>query len=319
MEPLRWGILGSAKIARTVVAPGIHAADHAVLAALATTRPERALPFAAMAPGLRLHETYEALIDDPGIDAVYVPLPNHLHVEWTRRALDAGKHVLCEKPLALAAGEIDGLIAARDAAERVAAEAFMVLSHPQWHRAKALVDDGAIGPLVHIEGAFTYRNTDPANIRNRPETGGGGLWDIGVYPAITARYVTGAEPVGLRADIQREGGVDTFARVWADFPGVTMAFTCGMRQAPRQEMTFQGETGWLRLTAPFNAALYGDTAIELRRADGTMTIERFNGVNQYRAMIEDFGRAVRDGIPPPCTLEVSRGNAAMIEAILAAG
>ncbi|MCL4187513.1 MAG: Gfo/Idh/MocA family oxidoreductase [Rhodobacteraceae bacterium] len=318
--PMRWGILGAAKIAETAVAPAIHMAEGAVLAALATRgHSARVDRFAARYPGLRLVQGYEALLADPGIDAVYIPLPNHMHVEWTERALAAGKHVLCEKPIAMQAGEIDRLIAARDAAGRLAAEAFMVVHHPQWQRARTLIAEGAIGALSHVEGVFAYNNAaDPGNIRNRAETGGGGLPDIGVYPAITTRFATAAEPLRLRADIRWENGVDSFARVWADFPGFTASFYVSMRLALRQEMVFHGTDGWMRLAAPFNAGLYGEAQIEIRMNDGRRSIEAFPGVDQYRLMVEAFGRSAATGAPFACTLESSKANQAMIDAIFAA-
>lgn len=317
-QPIRWGILGAAKIARTDVGPAIHAARGATLAALATTRPEAAAPFAALAPGLRVHDSYAALLADPQIDAVYIPLPNHLHVDWTLRAIDAGKHVLCEKPIALEAAQIDRLIAARNASGLKVAEAFMVTHHPQWALVRDLLAAGTIGPLRHVEGSFTYNNTDPANIRNRAELGGGGLRDVGVYPCVTTRFATGAEPERLRADLRIEGGVDTFARVRADFPGFTMSFYCGMRQARRQQMLFHGTDGVIELSAPFNARVYGDTRVDWTGADGVRHSRRFNGVDQYALMIEGFGAAVRGEAAFNCPLEFSRGNQAMIDAVFAA-
>jgi predicted dehydrogenase len=317
--PVRWGILGGAKIARDYVAPAIHQAEGATLAALATTSPEKAEPFEARYPDLRIVPSYEALLDDPDIDALYIPLPNHLHVEWTERALKAGKPVLCEKPIALAASEIDRLIALRDETGLLAAEAFMIVHHPQWQRARSLVAEGALGRLVHVDAAFTYRNTDSGNIRNQAALGGGGVYDIGVYPCLATRYVTAREPERVRADLRIEAGVDTFARVWADFADFTLSFYCGMRQAPRQEMVFHGEEGWLRLTAPFNARSYGDCRLDLRGADGTIRSERYNGRDQYQLMIEAFGRSLREGEAFACPLEFSRGNQVMIDAILAAG
>lgn len=318
-EPVRWGILGAAKIAREYVAPAIHQATGATLAALASASPEKAAPFRARYPGLRIVPDYDALLADPEIDAVYIPLPNHLHVAWTEKALRAGKPVLCEKPIALEAPDIDRLIALRDATGLIAAEAFMIVHHPQWQRARALVAEGAIGRLLHVEAAFTFRNADPANIRNQAATGGGGIYDIGVYPCLGTRFVTGAEPERVRADLRLEAGVDTFARVWADFPGFTLSFYCGMRQAPRQEMVFHGEDGWLRLTAPFNARSYGDARLDLRGPDGAIRSEHYNGIDQYQLMIEAFVRSLREGTPFACPLEFSRGNQAMIDAILAEG
>jgi predicted dehydrogenase len=317
-DAMRWGILGAAKIARTALLPAIQAAEGAELVALGTGDAAKAAPFAAVVPGLRVMG-YEALLADPGVDAVYIPLPNHMHVHWTLRALAAGKHVLCEKPLALTAPEIDRLIAARDASGLLAAEAFMVCHHPQWARLRALLAEGAIGDLGHVEGMFTYRNTDMANIRNRAETGGGGLRDIGVYPLVTTRFATGAEPGAIRADIRRQNGVDVFARVWADFPGFTFSMHCGMRLQRRQDMVFHGSAGWIRMTAPFNPPQMGEAQIMLHRADGSVLVERFPEVDQYRLMVENFGRAARAEAAFPCPLEFSRGNQAALDAILAAG
>lgn len=315
---MRWGILGAAKIARTALLPAFQTAEKAELVALGTGDPAKAAPFAAVAPGLRVMG-YDALLADADVDAIYIPLPNHMHVEWVERALAAGKHVLCEKPLALTAPEIDRLIAARDASGRLAAEAFMVCHHPQWARVRTLLAEGAIGRLGHVEGMFTYHNTDPGNIRNRPETGGGGLRDIGVYPLVTARFATGAEPGHIRADIRRENGVDVFARVWADFPDFTFSMHCGMRLQRRQDMVFHGSTGWIRMTAPFNPPLMGEARIEISRADGSVLVERFPDVDQYRLMVENFGRAARGEAGFACPLEFSRGNQAALDAILAAG
>ncbi|NCM96725.1 MAG: Gfo/Idh/MocA family oxidoreductase, partial [Rhodobacterales bacterium] len=257
MTAVRWGILGASHFAQGHMAPAIHAACGAELVALATSDPARAAPFAAFCPGLKVHASYDALLADPGIDAVYIPLPNHLHVEWTLKALAAGKHVLCEKPIALVESEFDSLIAARDASGRLVAEAYMIVHHPQWQRARALVQSGAIGPLRHVDAVFCYDNrADPGNIRNRPETAGGGIRDIGVYTYGAARFVTGAEPDDLQARVKRENGVDTWAQVTGHMqgPGGRFSYSAitSMRLFPRQEVVFQGDDGLIRLTAPFN-------------------------------------------------------------------
>ncbi|MCB1376343.1 MAG: Gfo/Idh/MocA family oxidoreductase, partial [Rhodobacteraceae bacterium] len=211
-QAMRWGILGAAKIAREHLAPAIQQAAGHEFAALATGSDDKAAPFRALRGDIRVHATYEALLADPDIDAVYIPLPNHLHVAWSLKALAAGKHVLCEKPLALRAEEIDALIAARDASGRLCAEGFMVCHHPQWLHVRQMLRDGAIGSLRHVDAAFAFNNPDPGNIRNRPETGGGAIYDIGVYPCITTRFATGAEPLRLEAELERENGVDVVAR-----------------------------------------------------------------------------------------------------------
>ncbi|HKK98298.1 MAG TPA: Gfo/Idh/MocA family oxidoreductase, partial [Marivita sp.] len=176
MSVIRWGILGAAKFAQDQMAPAIHAARDAQLVALATSNSGKAAPFAAIAPGLRVMDSYDSLLADASIDAVYVPLPNSLHVEWTRKALQAGKHVLTEKPIAMQADDIDSLIALRDQTGLQAAEAYMIVHHPQWHDTRRLVQDGVIGDLRRVNATSTYDNSgDPGNIRNAVDTGGGSL------------------------------------------------------------------------------------------------------------------------------------------------
>jgi predicted dehydrogenase len=315
---MKWGILGAAKIARTELAPAMQLARGSEFVALATRDTTRAAPFAALAPGLRVHDSYDALLADPLVDAVYIPLPNHLHVDWSIRAAQAGKHVLCEKPIALVASQIDDLLAARDRTGKLIAEAFMGAHHPQWDRVRALLASGVIGRLEHVEGCFTYTNRDLGNIRHDPTMGGGGLRDVGVYPCITARMATRAEPVRLRSDIRLQNGVDIFARVWADFPDFTMSFYCGMMQTRRQHMIFHGQDGWIELAAPFNGNVYGDARVEWKGADGVLQMERFNNVNQYALMLENFAASATTGTPFACPLEFSRGNQAMIDAIFEA-
>ena len=312
---MRWGILGGAKIARTALVPAIQTARGARLVALATRDVDKAAPFVALEPGLRVHRAYEDLLADPEVDAVYIPLPNDLHVAWTLRAMAAGKHVLCEKPIALQAGQIDALIAARDASGLLCAEAFMVCHHPQWRRVRALLAEGAIGPLRHVEGAFTYDNPDIGNIRNHSRHGGGGLRDVGVYPCITTRFATGAEPVRLRADVQHENGVDVMARVWADFPDFTLSFYCGMRQHRHQFMLFHGRDGVIELPFPFSPGVAGEALVRVITGAGERRIERHEPVDHYREMVEAFAASAFDGAPFACPLEFSRGNQAMIDAI----
>ncbi|MDF0600410.1 Gfo/Idh/MocA family oxidoreductase [Psychromarinibacter sp. C21-152] len=319
MEPIRWGVLGAAKFARDQMARAIHAAEGAEFAALATSSPEKAAGFRAFAPGIRVHESYDALLADPEIDAVYIPLPNHLHVEWTIRALEAGKHVLCEKPIAMAEGQFDDLVAARDASGKLAAEAYMIVHHPQWQRAKALYEEGAIGKLVLVDTVFSYDNrADPGNIRNKVETGGGSLHDIGVYTFGAARFVTGEEPEALSARLRRENGVEVFAHVTGDFPSFRYSSVTSMRMFPRQYVTFHGEKGVMRLSCPFNANVFDQAELSVETAGFTVRTERFPGVNHYVLQVENFCRAVREGAAYPCPLEFSRGTQRMIDMVLAA-
>jgi predicted dehydrogenase len=319
IEPVRWGILGAAKFAREHMAPAIHAAEGAELAALATRDPAKADAFKAFCPGLRIHGDYDALLADPGIDAVYIPLPNHMHFGWTKKALAAGKHVLCEKPMTMATGEFDDLIAARDASGCLAAEAYMIVHHPQWQWAQARLAAGDIGRLVHVSGRFSFDNRDePGNIRNRPETGGGALRDIGVYVIGSARFVTGTEPVAVSGSIRWENGVDVFSRIAAEFPGFTYDAYVSTRAHPAQEMVFHGDAGVMTLTAPFNARVFGEARVIIEGAELTRTERRFPAADHYVLQVAAFCRSVRDGTAYPCPLEFSRGTQVMMDRVFSA-
>ena len=319
---VRWGILGAAKFAREQMGPAIHAAQGATLAGLATSSAKKAASFQSFAPELTHFDSYEALLASPDIDAVYIPLPNHLHIEWTLKALEAGKPVLAEKPLAMKAPEFDAVIEARDRTGLMAAEAYMIVHHPQWQRARELVQGGAIGQLQHVDGFFSYDNSaDVENIRNRPETGGGSIPDIGVYTMGSVRFVTGEEPKAVATEISWENGVDVTAHVTASFPSVRFQATTSMRMHPRQEMTFHGSDGIVRLTAPFNTNVFGQAEVHLHRnahipgSNPEITIERWPGVNHYVIQVENFGRAMRGEIDYPCPLEFSRGTQVMIDEV----
>jgi predicted dehydrogenase len=317
---MRWGILGASNFAQEQMAPAIHMAKDAELAALATSHPDKARAFQSFCPGLRVHSSYDALLADPTIDAVYIPLPNHLHVEWTLKTLAAGKHVLTEKPIAMKAREIDQIIAARDRTGLLAAEAYMIVHHPQWQRAKEWLEAGEIGTLVHADVAFSFHLTDGSNIRMKPETGGGSLRDIGVYTFGCARFVTGAEPVDISARIHRDNGVDTFAQVAAVMEGPHGRFTYGsmtsMRMYNRQTATFQGTKGMIRLDGgPFNANVNDLAAVELHRDGNRVVRDRFPTANHYKLQVEAFGRTVRTGEPYPCPLEFVRGTQAMMDRV----
>ncbi|WP_417817651.1 Gfo/Idh/MocA family protein [Tritonibacter scottomollicae] len=320
-NPVRWGVLGAAKFAREHMAPAIHAAEGAELAALATSSAEKAVPFQSFAPGIMVHESYEALLADPSIDAVYIPLPNHLHVEWAVKAMQAGKHVLVEKPATLQEAEFDQLIAARDAAGVLAAEAYMIVHHPQWQRVQELVQSGALGQLRHVSGRFSFDNRqDVDNIRNRPETGGGALRDIGVYVFGSARFVTGEEPMEVSAQIEWENGVDVLSNVQARFPGFLYTAYVSTRMQPYQEMLFHGDKGVLRLTAPFNPRVFGEARLELHQTShaagtGQVIAERFPLADHYKLQVEAFGRSLREGVPYACPLEFSRGTQAMMDRV----
>ncbi|GHF51248.1 Gfo/Idh/MocA family protein [Seohaeicola zhoushanensis] len=310
---VRWGILGAANFARQHMGPAIHAAKGADLVALATGSADKAEGFRAFCPGLRVHPTYDALLTDREIDAVYVPLPNHMHVDWTLKALDAGKHVLCEKPMTMQAAEFHTLMARRDQTGLLAAEAFMIVHHPQWQWVKEQVAGGGIGNLVHVSGRFSYDNRDPGNIRNRSDTGGGALRDIGVYVFGSTRFVTGEEPVEVASRIRWESGVDTFSEITASFPGFTYSAYVSTRLHPAQEMVFHGEAGLIRLATPFNANVFGMAQAELHRPGLEVMVKRWPGENHYVRQVEAFGHSIRTGEAYPCPLEFSYGTQEMID------
>ncbi len=317
---IRWGILGAAKFAQDHMAPAIHAARGAELVALATSDPAKAAGFLAFAPHLQVMDSYETLLADPTIDAVYIPLPNHLHIAWTIKALEAGKHVLCEKPIAMQADDFDQLIAVSAKAGKLAAEAFMIVHHPQFTRARELVQGGALGRLMHIDASFSYNNaSEPDNIRNRSETGGGGLPDIGVYTFGAARFVTGQDFTAVNyADIRYENGVDVYAQVAAKLGDINYSAIVSMRMFPRQQISFHGDKGLLQLTCPFNANLHDVAQLRLENDGQTVVTERWPAANHYVLQVEAFSEAAKNGTGYACPLAFSRGTQDMIDMVYAA-
>lgn len=312
---ITWGVLGASDFARKTMAPAIHAAGRSRLGALATRETARAAPFAAFAPDLRVHDTYEALLADPGIDAVYIPLPNGLHVAWTERAVAAGKAVLCEKPIGLQVADLDRLIALRDTSGVFIAEAWMPAHHPQWTLARDLLAEGAIGKLHTVTGLFTYGLSDPGNVRFRPALGGGALRDVGVYPVGGFRFATGLEPDVASAEAVFEGGVDTSAWVRARAGDVRFSFHVSMRTTRRQEMAFEGDRGWMVLRAPFNPGQYGEAEVYLRSDGVPDQTHRFPTARQYVDQVEAVAAALLDDAPYPMPLEQSRGTQRVIDAV----
>jgi predicted dehydrogenase len=322
MRRIRWGILGDAKIARDLVIPAIKVSRNGDVVALASRDRAKGQQTCDRFAIPTLRDGYESLLASPEVDAIYLPLPNTLHVEWTHRAIAAGKHVLCEKPLAMHAGEIAGLIEARDRSGLTVSEAFMVAHHPQWDYVRRAVADGRIGPLRMVDGAFTYRNLDSGNIRNRLELGGGALRDIGVYPVVTTRIVTGQEPIAAVARIERDAafGTDKLAVCLVTFEDFQLTFYCGTQAGRRQQMTFHGELGWLCLDAPFNPGIYGQAKVTLRLNDASGTEETiFPQANHYQNMVENFADAVLGVAPLAFPLESSRANQRVIDMLFEAG
>ncbi|MEP1209441.1 MAG: Gfo/Idh/MocA family oxidoreductase [Rhizobiaceae bacterium] len=319
---LRWGVLSTAKIGIEQGIPAIQLAENGNVTAIASRDLSRAETAAERFGIPQAFGSYEELLASDSIDAVYIPLLTSQHVEWSIKAADAGKHVLCEKPISLHASEIDAIIEARDRNNVLVTEAFMVTYHPQWHKLRSLLADGAIGELKHVQAAFTYNNTDPENMRNILAFGGGALPDIGVYPTVGTRFVTGMEPQKVSAQVQRNAttGTDNYASWRADFGSFEMTTYVATEMGLRQEIAFHGDQGWMELTAPFNAGLYdADTIILHNKDHSEVQTFRFAGVNQYQLQAEAIGRAVAGQKEEIFTLENSVNNQKLIDAIYRAG
>jgi predicted dehydrogenase len=319
---LRWGVLSTAKIGIEQVIPAIQAANNGNVVAIASRDLSRAQDVAQHFGIPQALGSYEELLASDDIDAVYIPLLTSQHVEWSIKAADAGKHVLCEKPISLHASEIDGIIEARDRNKVLVTEAFMVTYHPQWHKVRSLLAEDAIGTLKHVQAAFTYNNTDPENMRNILAFGGGALPDIGVYPTVGTRFVTGMEPKRVSAQVQRNPttGTDNYASWRADFGDFEMTSYVATEMALRQEIAFHGDQGWMELTAPFNAGLYdADTVILHNRDHDEVQTFRFPGVNQYQMQAEAIARSLAGEDEEIFTLESSVNNQKLIDAIYKAG
>jgi predicted dehydrogenase len=325
MDAVRWGILSTAGIATGKVIAGMQHADRCEVLAIAS-RDERRARDAASSLGIpRAYGSYEALLADPDVDAVYVPLPNHLHPEWTMRAARAGKHVLCEKPLAMTAAEAREMVAACEDAGVRLMEAFMYRLHPSWVAAREVVASGRIGSLVAVDTWFSYFNDDPANIRNIREAGGGALYDIGCYAVNLSRMLFGAEPTGLKASITRDpdSGVDIVTSAILEFATGVATFTCSTRMEPEQRVDIYGTRGRIRIPIPFNIPPDRPTSV-LIVAGGEPPVspgveERtFPARDPYAVESEAFATAILDGGPLPTPPADAIANLEVIEALFAA-
>jgi predicted dehydrogenase len=321
MKKVHWGVLGVARIATTKVIPAMQKGEFSEITAIASRDLHKAKEAAQKLGIPKAYGSYQEMLDDPDIEAVYNPLPNHLHVPWSIRAAEAGKHVLCEKPIALNAEEALGLVAARDRTGVVIGEAFMVQTHPQWVRTVELVRSGRIGELRSAAGTFNYFNRDPANVRNNPDWGGGALLDIGCYPIKTSRMVFREEPARVCGVIKRDPdfGIDMLTSAILEYPSGHCVFTCSMQVASSQSMQFCGTKGRIEIEIPYNA-LPGKVS-RIRIDDGRdligsgVTVEEFAPCDQYTIQGDLFSRAIREGGSPPVPLEDSLKNMAVIDAV----
>ncbi len=318
----RWGVLSTAKIGREHLLPAMVEADNGVLSAIASRDLSKAKALAERFGARHAFGSYEELLASSEVDGVYIPLPTSQHVEWAAKAIEAGKHVLVEKPLALDAKDILPLIKLRDQKKVLVCEAFMVIYHPQWIKVRDLIASGAIGRLRHVQGAFSYYNVDPNNMRNQLDLGGGALPDIGVYPTVSTRFSTGKEPLRVQATIERDKnfGTDIYSSIRADFGDFELSFYLSTQMAARQVMVFHGEKGFIEVFSPFNAGLYDHHRVELHNQNHTEAqVFRFPGTQQYRLEVETFARAAQGGKERVFTLEESVLNQKVIDAIFRAG
>jgi len=314
---LRWGVLSTANIGTEKVIPATQGSVHNEVVAIASRELGRAQA-AADALGLgTAHGSYEALLADPGVDAIYNPLPNHLHVDWTIKAMEAGKHVLCEKPIGLDVADARRLVeATRDHPDVVVMEAFMYRFHPQWLKAKQLVDEGALGRLVTTQTFFSYFNDDPDNIRQKPEWGGGGMLDIGCYPVSQARWLVGRNPDRVLAtmEIDPRFGTDRFATATLDFGDVVTTFTCSTQLSGHQRATLVGTEGRFEIEIPVNAPADEPTRAWLTIGSRSEELT-FDVCDQYGLQADAFAKAVFAGEPAPTPLDDAVANMAVLDAL----
>ena len=313
---LNWGLLSTARINRALIKP-LNASKRTRLLAVASRSQASADAYARAWKIPRAHGTYEALLADPEIDVIYNSLPNHLHAEWTIKALHAGKHVLCEKPLALTLEEVDAMTRASRETGKALAEAFMYRHHPQTLKAKEIVEGGALGKLKFIRGSFTFTLTRADDIRLKKETGGGSIWDVGCYPISYARMIVGEEPLeAFGWQVEGPGGCDESFVGQMRFPNdVLFQFDSSFRVPFRASMEIVGSEGILSIPNPFKPNR--NCSVILKRGEHEQTI-RIKGEELYRGEVENLADVILLGTPPRVTLADSRGNIAAILGLLRA-
>ena len=324
-QRLRWGVLSTAAIARTKVIPGIAKAEHCEIVAIASRDVALAERVAAELSIPNAHGSYEALLADPGIDAVYIPLPNHLHATWAIAAAEAGKHVLCEKPLATTSRDAERMVEAAERAGVHLMEAFMYRLHPSWVAVRELVASGRIGRLMSVQSWFSFYNADPANIRNILAAGGGALYDIGCYCVNLSRMLFGAEPTRVEGIVMRDpvGGTDVLTSGILDFGGGLASFTCSTRAEDDQWVEVYGTEGRISVEIPFNIPPDLPTRVFISAggdppvAPDTETLT-FNPADPYTVEAEAFATAVLEGRPVPVPPADAVANLRVIERLLAA-
>ncbi len=321
MNKLRWGVLSTSNFALTKTIPAMLRAQHLEVAAIASRDLKKAEAAAAQFKVGKAYGSYEALLADAEIDVIYNPMPNHLHVPWTIKALEAGKHVLCEKPIGMSAAEAQQLLAVSNQHPRLKVmEAFMYRLHPQWQRAKQLVEAGGIGELRTIQSFFSYFNANPANVRNQADIGGGGLMDIGCYNISLSRWLFDAEPARVLGLLEYDPQfkTDRMASGILDFGHGTATFTCSTQLAPYQRVNILGTTGRVEIEIPFNAPPDQPCKLWHQHNDQIEEIT-FDICDQYTIEADAFSLAVLNDTPVPTPLTDAVANMKVIEAVVESG
>jgi predicted dehydrogenase len=318
MDKVRWGVLSTAKIGLVNVIPAMQQGEHCEVVAIASSRIEKAQAAAKKLGLQEAYGSYEELLSAPHIEAVYIPLPNHLHVPWSIKALEAGKHVLCEKPLGLSATETEQLLGAAEKYPKLKImEAFMYRHHPQWQRARQMVAEGKIGDLRTIQTFFSYHNADPANIRNIAEFGGGGLMDIGCYCISLSRFIFDAEPSRVCGIVEHDPKfkTDRLTSGILDFGRGTSTFTCSTQLAPFQRVNIFGTQGRIDIEIPFNTP--PDRPSRIRYQHGNESGEIcFDICDQYTIQGDLFSKAIRHDGQVPTPLDDAVANMNVLEALI---
>ncbi|MFY0601788.1 MAG: Gfo/Idh/MocA family oxidoreductase [Cyclobacteriaceae bacterium] len=321
MSKLKWGILSTAKIGTEKVIPGMQKSESLEVYAISSRDKSQAEIAGKNLNIPKAYGSYDELIHDPEIDVIYNPLPNHLHVEWTAKAIAAGKHVLCEKPLFLDTEDAKKLISIRDEHRVKVGEAFMVKTHPQWIKAKEILDSGELGEASLYSATFSYFNDDPENIRNIPAYGGGALWDIGCYPVMTSTYLFDQNPIRVFCEIKRDEKFDTdiFSSSILEFPNKKRAtFSVSTQLAPYQRVHILGTRKELEIQIPFNAPTDRPTLLKVNDADilqeGLQKIE-IPTCDQYQLQAEEFTKSIINDTEVPVSLEDAVNYCKIINAL----
>jgi predicted dehydrogenase len=324
-KKIKWGVLGVANIATKKVIPAMQKGERSEIVAIASRSPERARQAAKELGIAKAYGSYEELLSDTEVEAIYNPLPNHLHVPWSIKAAEQGKHVLCEKPIALSVQEVEALIQVRDRTKVKIGEAFMVRTHPLWLRAREVVRKGEIGELRAILSPFSYFNRDPQNVRNVLEFGGGGLLDIGCYPITMSRFLFEREAARVAGVVDRdpEMKVDRLTSAILDFAPGQAVFTCSTQLVPFQRMQIMGTGGRVEIEIPYNippdrpTRIFVDDGSEL--AGGSARVVEFPACDQYTVQGDLFSKAIQEGGDVPVSLEDAHANMRVIEAVFRSG